>query len=83
MRPLDRVPTLVTVTAAAAMLVYGPIEQFANYHDLADRRVVFGVPYAGDVLSNAGFAVVGLWGLRRLWTSRGAVPAPSLPGYAL
>jgi hypothetical protein len=57
-------PTLITIGAALAMAVDGPIAQFANYHDFADQRTVLAVPHAFDVLSNAGFAIVALWGWR-------------------
>jgi hypothetical protein len=64
-------PTIVTVGAAAALLVYGPIPQLANYHAFADERVLLGIPHWGDVLSNAGFAVVAVWGLAVVSTTRG------------
>ncbi len=57
-------PSIVTVGAALALAAYGPIAQFANYHDFADQRTVLGVPHAFDVLSNVGFAIVALWGMR-------------------
>jgi hypothetical protein len=56
------------LAAALAMFVHGPIAQFANYHAFADARAWLGIPHAGDVLSNVGFALVGLWGL---WALRG------------
>ena len=64
-------PTMVTIGAAAALLVYGPIAQLPNYHAFADTRVLFGIPHWGDVVSNVGFTVVAAWGLRVLSTSRG------------
>ena len=63
-------PTMVTVAAAVAFLVYGPIPQLADYHNFADQRMLLGVSHAFDVLSNAGFLLVGLAGVRRLWRSR-------------
>ena len=76
-------PTL-TVLAAVAMLVYGPIPQLANYHDFADKRAWAGVPNAGDVISNAGFAIAGSWGM---WVSITRRTHPALarswPAYAL
>lgn len=65
-RLLLRLPTLITLGAAGVLLVHGPIQQWPDYHDFADRSVRFGLPHAADVLSNAGFAAVGLWGLVRL-----------------
>lgn len=64
------IPTAVVVLAAAAMLGHGPIAQLENYHAFADRRGLYGIPNAADVLSNAGFAIVGLWGLASLCRKR-------------
>jgi len=47
-----------------------PDHATANYHDFADRRIALGLPNAADVISSAGFALVGLWGLARLWSAR-------------
>ena len=57
-------PSIVTIGAALAMVLSGPIAQFADYHNFADQRTLVGVPHAFDVLSNAGFAIVALWGWR-------------------
>jgi hypothetical protein len=57
-------PSIVTIGAALAMVLSGPIAQFADYHNFADQRRLLGVPHAFDVLSNAGFAIVALWGWR-------------------
>jgi hypothetical protein len=65
-------PSIVTLGAAGALVVYGPIPQLANYHAFADERVLFGIPHWGDVVSNVGFAVVAVWGLRLLTCTRRA-----------
>jgi hypothetical protein len=52
--------------AVVALLLHGPIARTGNYPAFADQSVLWGVPHAGDVLSNLGFAVVALWGLLRL-----------------
>lgn len=57
------VPMIVIALAGMALLVYGPIPQAPNYHAFADTRAMWGIPNAGDVLSNIGFALAGLWGL--------------------
>jgi hypothetical protein len=74
----------VLLAVLAAMLAHGPIHQLAHYHDFADTRDLFGVPNAADVLSNAGFAAVGIWGLVALGARRNH-PSLSLgwSGYAL
>ena len=58
-------PALIAIALALAGAAHGPIGQLANYHDFADHTVVFGIPHACDVMSNLGFALVALWGLRR------------------
>ncbi len=59
-------PVAVVVLAIAALLWHGPVAQLAHYHDFADQRSWLGIAHAADVLSNLGFAFVGLQGLRRV-----------------
>ncbi len=40
-----------------------PLAQVAHYHAFADQSDWLGLPHAGDVLSNLGFALAGLCGL--------------------
>jgi hypothetical protein len=40
-----------------------PMPQPAAYHQFADQRLWLGIPNFGNVASNLGFAIVGLWGL--------------------
>jgi len=54
--------TLTLVVIIAAILA-PRIAQPLAYHNFADRRVWLDIPNFGDVVSNAGFAIVGLWGL--------------------
>lgn len=63
-------PSLVTVICCFALIVNGPITQSADYHIFADRSDILGIPHAQDVLSNFGFAIVGLWGIVKLWSRR-------------
>lgn len=42
------------------------VAQYADYHAFADQRTLWGLPFAMDVLSNAPFALLGVWGLVRL-----------------
>lgn len=37
--------------------------QLLSYHNFADQRGRLGIPNFGDVVSNVGFAIVGVWGL--------------------
>ncbi len=68
---------LLAVTALAVVAVYTllpPIGQDPAYHDLADRRVVLGIPRFGDVVSNLAFTIVGLAGLGAVFRGWFAVP---------
>ena len=46
---MNRLPTIVTVSAIVGLLLHGPVLQFADYHAFADQRVMLGVPHALDV----------------------------------
>jgi len=59
-------PVLITLLVVVAMLAHGVIVQPAGYHDFADHSQLAGLPHAADVLSNLGFALIGLWGWWRL-----------------
>jgi len=77
-------PPLLVAVMAAALYFYGPISQPLEYHDFADKRIIGGVPYGADVWSNLGFALVGLWGLIRLFPQRRHRQLRlGWPGYAL
>lgn len=56
-------PALALLLIAAIMLVHGPIAQPPHYHDFADARGLACLPNFANVASNAGFLVVGGWGL--------------------
>ena len=60
----------IVAAAALAMAAYGPIAAPPGYHDFADQSVAWGIPHAGDVLSNAAFAVVALGAVAVLWPCR-------------
>lgn len=59
---------LVLAIAVFGTLIYvmslGPIPQDLEYHRFADTRGLFGIPNAGDVLSNLPFLLAGLYGLK-------------------
>ncbi len=48
-----------------AMAFKGPIIQVEGYHHFADQRFMLGMPHVGDVLSNLGFLVAGVWAYLR------------------
>jgi hypothetical protein len=54
----------LAVLAGAAAALAPPVPQDPAYHRLADARAWLGVPNALNVLSNAGFLMVGALGLR-------------------
>jgi hypothetical protein len=84
MKRLDRLPALLIVAAVCGLWLHGPIPQWPHYHDFADQRVLLGVPHGADVLSNLGFAAVGLLALLRLWPARRHPRlARGWPGYQL
>ena len=64
--PRKHLPLFITLFLAGVALLHGPIAQLPNYHDFADQGILFGIPHFADVLSNLGFALVALWGWRRL-----------------
>lgn len=71
MKPLlIRLPLLLTLALSGLLLAHGPIAQLAHYHEFADQSVLLHLPHAADILSNLGFAVVALWGWRRLQPMR-------------
>lgn len=67
---IAHLPTGITVVALLAMLWHGPIPQLADYHDFAAQSTWHGIPFAADVLSNLGFALVGVLGWMRLAPAR-------------
>ena len=77
-------PLLLVLLACGLMLASGTIRQPPDYDRFADQSSFLGIPHSGDVLSNLGFALVGLWGLLRLHPRR-AYPALARgwPGYRL
>jgi hypothetical protein len=77
-------PTIITVGLIAILALHGRIAQPAQYHDFADHSVVSGIPHAADVLSNAGFALVAIWGWLTLRPRRASEQLRAgWPGYRL
>ncbi|MGV3743406.1 MAG: hypothetical protein ACO1NO_13960 [Burkholderiaceae bacterium] len=83
-RFLIYLPSLLMLSVALLLHVYGRVAQFPDYHAFADQSAHLGIPHAGDVLSNAGFVLVALWGFWRLRPLRKhALLNKSWPGYSL
>ena len=53
----------MVVIGFVALFALEPIPQDPNYHLFADTRSLFGIPNFNDVASNAGFALVGVFGV--------------------
>jgi hypothetical protein len=69
---LSKTETVLLLACAcliAAALLGPAIAQPAGHHGFADHRVLWGLPYAMDVLSNAPFAIAGLVGAWYLYQS--------------
>ena len=55
------------LASLAVLLLVPPIPQWDAYHNFADGRTWLGIPNFGDVMSNAGFVIVGLLGLVKIF----------------
>ncbi len=64
----QRVQILLAISIAAigGMSFVQPIAQDPAYHDLIDKRVIWGIPHFGDVVSNVVFLIVGVMGIGTL-----------------
>lgn len=81
---LAALPWIITALAVVAMLLHGPILQFAHYHDFADQSAWMGIAHAMDVLSNIGFALVAIVGMALLAEKRRQGDAGmSFPAYCV
>jgi len=77
-------PTLITVGLIVILALHGRIAQPVHYNVFADQSAALGIPHAADVLSNAGFALVAVWGWLTLWPRRGSARLRAgWPGYRL
>src|SRR6185369_8274377 len=69
MSPKPEAMLLLTCLSLLALALFGPaLAQPAHYHEFADQRVLWGVPFAMDVLSNLPFALAGAVGAWCLWS---------------
>lgn len=59
--------TSIVIVLVAAVLP--PVSQPIDYHQFADRRLLFGVPNMMNVVSNLAVLLSGMAGLRFLWKS--------------
>ena len=75
---------IITVGIAVIMAVHGRIAQPLHYNEFADGSVADGFHHAADVFSNAGFALVAIWGWLTLRPRRNSDQLRAgWPGYRL
>ncbi|HLP94103.1 MAG TPA: ceramidase domain-containing protein [Saprospiraceae bacterium] len=70
--PITLIGSLLLL-AAVGMGMAAPIPQDPMYHDYGDQRIIFGIPYFWNVVSNLPMFFIGLYGLReaiRRYTER-------------
>jgi len=81
---IKHLPAIITIGMVAIMALHGPIADPAHYHEFADQSAVSGIPHAADVFSNAGFALVAIWGWLTLRPRRASEQLRAgWPGYRL
>lgn len=73
--PAERRLTAVLLALCLAAVALPALPQAADYHAFADQSRLGGLPHAWDVLSNLGFAVVGVALLQAVWR----MPRAALP----
>lgn len=61
-----RYTLLIVIALALGILAiyFSPIRQSRNFYDYADQRLLLGIPHFWNVVSNLGFLIVGIIGLR-------------------
>ena len=64
------VTLLILLAMMLGLIIHGPIAQLEDYHSFADQVMRFGIINCGDVLSNACFALLAVWGLLYLCPKR-------------
>ncbi len=68
---------LICLIAVSAVFSFPAIPQDPVYHDFADDRMLLGIPNFWNVVSNAAFLAVGVFGLIKYY--RGSIPGAGLP----
>ncbi len=68
---------LIALTPVLALWAFGPIAQWASYHQFADTGPAWGLPHAANVLSNLPFALIGLWACWKLRTRAHSCDSPA------
>jgi len=63
--PFERIAYALIAILTAGAFSFPPVPQAQSYHLFADAHALWGIPNALNVLSNAAFLAVGLYGLLR------------------
>jgi hypothetical protein len=81
---IKHTPTVITVGVVVILALHGRIAQPVHYNEFADQSAAFGIHHAADVFSNAGFALVAIWGWLTLRPRRASDQLRAgWPGYRL
>ncbi len=56
----------ISIAAVISLFFIEPIAQDLNYHNFADKKMIYGVPNFWNVVSNIPFLIVGIIGLSQL-----------------
>lgn len=81
---IKHAPTIITVGIIVMLALHGRIAQPVHYNEFADRSAALGIHHAADVFSNAGFALVAVWGWLTLRPARASDQLRAgWPGYRL
>jgi len=67
-RTLATAIVLAALVVATVVAIAFPVTRTSAFHVYSDQRELFGIPHAGDVLSNLAFLAVGLSAMRRAVT---------------
>lgn len=68
----------ISLVAATALALHGPIREVAGHNSFADQRTILGVPNVWNVVSNLPFILVGEWGLIAVLSGRPSGVLPRL-----
>ncbi|MEM7106398.1 MAG: ceramidase domain-containing protein [Bacteroidota bacterium] len=72
----------LTLGAIIALIAYGPIPQWLDYHNFADQRGMWGIPNFLNVITNVPFFFIGAYGMWRSvknWSQRPDITARLIP----
>ena len=62
----------ILLACAMGVVLMPRIAQWNSYHNFADKRVIFGIPHFGDVITNLAFLVAGLYGWKQVSSASAA-----------